>query len=98
MDGEKRKGDTPIPDNLEEVLNEPQRRALPGIVQSGWELRFLRRPLFQEPVLLLRNPNNNRTGVLDRDGRIKIRADIKVRYQENQARTIQSDEPLVWTK
>ena len=98
MDGERRKGDAPIPDNLEEVLNEPQRRALPGIVQAGWELRFLRRPLFQEPVLLLHNHSNNRTGILDREGKINIRAGIKVRYQENQTRTIQSDEPLVWTK
>jgi hypothetical protein len=96
VDNEKRKGDIPIPDNLEEVLNEAQRQALPGIVNSGWELRFLRRPMFQEPVLVLRN--DNRTGILDTDGRIKIQADIKVRDQENQTQTTQSDKPLVWTK
>jgi hypothetical protein len=98
MDNEKRKGDIPIPDNLEEMLNEAQRQALPGIVNSGWELQFLRRPLFQELVLVLHNPNDNRTGILDTDGRIKIQADIKVRDQEDQTQTTQSDKPLVWTK
>jgi hypothetical protein len=98
VDDEKRKGDNPIPDNLEELLNKAQRQALPGIVLSGWELRFLRRPLFQEPVLLLSNPNNNRTGILDTNGRIKIHADVKVRDQKNQTQTTQPDKPLVWTK
>ena len=79
MDREKRKGDIPIPDNLKEMLNESQWRALSGIAYSGWELQFIRRPLFQEPVLVIYNPDGDRTGILDKDGNIKIQSGIMVR-------------------
>lgn len=98
MDREKRKGDTPIPDNLEAVLNKAQWRALAGVELMGWELRFVRRKLFQEPVPVLRNRNDNRTGILGEDGKITIQADIKLREWEIQARTPPSSNPLVWTK
>jgi len=40
---ERRAGNSPIPENLKEILGEVQWQALPGIKYSGWELRFLRR-------------------------------------------------------
>jgi hypothetical protein len=87
MDREKRKGAITIPDNLQEMLNEVQRRALPGIECLGWEPRFLRRPLFMAPVLVMHNFNDGRIGILDEDGRIIIQTNIKVREQENQTQT-----------
>jgi hypothetical protein len=98
VDIERRKGYTPIPDNLEVLLNEQQFQALPSILRSGWELRFLRRPLFQEPVFVLHHPDGNRTGILDTDGRVKIQPELKMRGQEFLLQTIQPDKPLVWTK
>jgi hypothetical protein len=87
MDREKRKGNTLIPDNLEEMLSEAQRQALPGIKYLGWEPRFLRKQLFQVPVLVMYNSNDGRIGLMDEDGRIRIQANIKVREQESQTRT-----------
>ena len=87
MDREKRKGDTSIPDNLEEMLNKAQRKALPGIKFLRWEPQFLRKPLFKAPVLVLRNSNDGRTGIMDEDGRIRMPANIKVREQESQTQT-----------
>ena len=81
MDREKRKGNIPLPKNLKEVLNEAQWQVLSGIEYAGWELRFLRRPLFQEPMLFIQNPNDGRIGILDKDGSIKIQSNIKVREQ-----------------
>jgi len=98
VDKERRKGDTPIPDNLEDLLNEQQSRALPGILRSGWELRFLRRPLFQEPVFVLHHPDGNRTAILDTNGRVKVQAELRMRDQESQLQTMQPNKPLVWTK
>ena len=68
MTQEKRKGNAPLPDNLEAVLSDAQRRALPGLELSGWKPRFLRRPLFQEPELVIYNPVDQRAGVLGGDG------------------------------
>ncbi len=87
MDEEKRKGDISIPGNLKEMLNEVQRQALPGIEYSGWEPRFLRKPLFRAPVLVVRNSNDGRIGIMDENGSIGIQADIKVRDQESQTQT-----------
>jgi len=87
MDREKRKGDIPIPDNLEEMLNKVQWQSLPGIECLGWEPRFLRKPLFMKPVLVMYNSNDGRIGILDEDGRLIIQTNIKVREQENQTHT-----------
>ena len=85
MDREKRKGDIPIPDNLKEVLNDAQWRALSGIEYSGWELQFVRRPLFQEPILVVHYPNDYRIGILDKDGKINMQPEIRVRELEKPA-------------
>lgn len=98
MDREKRKGNIPIPENLKEVLNEAQWQALSGIKYTGWELRFLRRPLFQEPVLFIQNTNNGRIGILDKDGSVKIQSNIKVREQGEQAHIPESGYSSVWTR
>jgi hypothetical protein len=98
MGREKRKGEISIPANLEEMLNEAQKQALPGIEYLGWELRFLRKPLFQEPVFVVQNTNDGRIGTMDGDGRIRLQANIKVRKQASQAQTPLPSNPLVWTK
>ena len=81
MDREKRKSDTSIPANLEEMLSEAQQQALAGIKYSGWEPRFLRKPMFQAPELVMQNSSDGRTGILDVDGRIKVQ-NIKIREPE----------------
>ena len=81
MDQDKRKGGISIPENLKEILNEAQWQALSGIKYSGWELRFLRKPVFQAPELVIQNSSDGRTGILDVDGRIRIK-NIKMREPE----------------
>jgi len=86
VDREKRKGDISMPPNLEEILNEAQLQALPGIKYLGWEPRFLRKPMFQAPELVMQNSSDGRTGILDVDGRIRMWT-ITVREQESQTQT-----------
>ena len=81
MDRERRKGGVPIPENLIEILTEAQWQALSGIKYSGWELRFLRKPVFQAPQLVIQNSDDGRTGILDVDGKIRIQ-NIKIRKPE----------------
>ena len=86
MDREKRKSDISIPPNLEELLNEAQQQALPGIKYSGWEPLFLRKAMFQAPELVMQNSSDGKTGILDMVGSIRIQ-NIKVREQECQTQT-----------
>lgn len=79
MDSEKRKGVKPVPDRLEDVLNEMQMRALHQLERFGWQLRFVRKPLFQEPVAVVFSAEGDKIGVLEDDGRINMEPDIKLR-------------------
>jgi len=98
MDREKRKDSVPIPENFEELLNKAQLQALPGMKHAGWEVQFLRTPLFQEPVLVVKNSKDGRIGILDKDGVIKIQADLKVREPVTLTEDTQPCNPLIWTK
>lgn len=79
MDSERRKGDKPIPDNLKGTLNEAQLIALPALERFGWELRFVRRPLFQEAVPVVCNAEGTMLGVLEEDGRLNLQSAVQIR-------------------
>jgi hypothetical protein len=76
---EKRTGESPVPDNLEDYLNEAQIRALRQIENFGWELKFVRRPLFQEPIAVIINTDGDRVGTLETDGRIDLQQNFDLR-------------------
>jgi len=76
---DKRKGDKPIPDNLKDHLNADQLAQLVTIEKFGWSLKYIRRPLFQECVVVVVNPDGSSIGVLERDGRLNLEPDIETR-------------------
>lgn len=79
MDREKRKGEKPVPDKLDETLNPAQLLALRQIENYGWSLRFVRRPLFQDPVPVVVSADGDTIGILEDDGRVNMQPDIKLR-------------------
>jgi hypothetical protein len=76
---EKRKGEAAVPDNLEDYLNVTQVNALRQIENFGWELKFVRRPLFQEPIAVIINTDGDRIGTLEPDGRIDLHQEFNLR-------------------
>jgi len=87
VDRERRNGDKPIPDNLEDTLNDAQLMALPALERFGWELRFVRRPLFQEAVPVVCNAEGTMVGVLEEDGRLNLEVDVQIRESTTTAGT-----------
>lgn len=79
MQYERRKGEKPIPDNYKSLLNEAQIIALNRLTAFGWNLKFVRRPLFQEPVPVLWNAHGNKIALLEEDGKLNMKPDIKIR-------------------
>jgi hypothetical protein len=79
MENEKRKGAKPIPDHLDDHLNEVQLLALRRMESFGWHIRFVRRPLFQQVVVVITDAKGEKIGVLDEDGRVNLEPDIEVR-------------------
>ncbi|GAA4106467.1 hypothetical protein [Zhongshania borealis] len=79
MDRDQRKGDDLIPENVDKFLNPAQRAALQQLESFGWQLQLIRRPLFQDPVVVVVNPEGRKLGVLESDGRINMQKDIEFR-------------------
>lgn len=79
MDNERRKGVKPVPENFEELLNEAQLRTLRSIGRFGWQLHFIRRPLFQELVPVLINSESDKCAVLEDNGSINEQANLDIR-------------------
>lgn len=79
---EKRQGKVPVPDNLDTLLNDQQLSALRQIETFGWQLHFVRRPLFQEPVAGIISPEGDKLATLEKDGRINLMPDSDVRSED----------------
>lgn len=65
---EKRNREEPIPSNIGEYLNQLQIATLHKIEQFGWQLWFIRRPLFQDVIAVVADTNHSSTAVLELDG------------------------------
>jgi hypothetical protein len=53
---------------LRNLLNEEQLMTLRDLERFGWELRFVRRPLFQDPIPVLVDGDRKTFSVLKPDG------------------------------
>ena len=79
MDNERRKGVKPVPENFEELLNEAQLRTLRSIRRFGWQLHFIRRPLFQEVVPVLISGDGDKCAFLEANGSINEQVNLDIR-------------------
>lgn len=53
---------------LKRELNEDQRLALADLEKFGWELKFIRRPMFQQPIPVVFDSSRRHYAVLNTDG------------------------------
>ncbi len=81
MKREKRNDEAPIPADLEKTLSLEQMMTLRQIENFGWQVAFVRRPLFQESVVVVANSNNQKFGVLEDTGELNLQAEIRLRKQ-----------------
>jgi hypothetical protein len=98
MENDRRCDVAQIPMQMDEVLNEAQRKALPGVLYSGWEPCFMRKRMFLEPEIVMLNRNDNRFCIFEYDGTIRLQGGIKVREEDNLVDSAMPVEPPVWTK
>jgi hypothetical protein len=81
MTVDKRKGEKAIPDHVSSYLSHDQQAVLHKIEGFGWELKIVRRPLFEESVVIVISPDGKSIGVLEKDGRLNMQADISLREE-----------------
>jgi hypothetical protein len=58
--------------------------------KRGWSLKFVRRPVFQTPTVVLAYRNGRKLGLLEEDGKVNERARIALRG----AASVSEAEPL----
>ena len=64
---------------LRAELSEAQLDTLAELERYGWELKFIRHPLFQDPVAVLMDPDRKDCAVLARDGVLQARHRLRLR-------------------
>lgn len=70
MKKERRKGLPPVPEDIRRVLSVEQKIALKELESFGWLIDYIRRPLFQEPRVIVRNPATGKRAVIEADGTV----------------------------
>ena len=79
MDADKRKGEAPVPDHVKNYLNNDQLLSLRKLEGYGWTLYFIRRPMFQDVVPVVKSPDGKETAILMDDGELDTTTDIHIR-------------------
>ena len=76
---DKRGTQEPIPSDLTAYLTPTQFRSLSHLDGFGWQLAFIRRPLFEDPLVVLSSPEGKQYAILEIDGSLNLEPIIRVR-------------------
>lgn len=76
---ERRRGAPLDPDALREGLTPAQLKALATLEQFGWTLRFVRRPMFLEPVPVAFDRSGEKWVVIEPDGSLNENPGFRIR-------------------
>lgn len=69
----------PIPSNLDYYLNAPQLHTLHNLESSGWSLLFVRRPLFESPMVVVQSPGAQTFAAIELDGTLDLEPPMLLR-------------------
>lgn len=64
---------------LKRLLNDEQRDTLSSLERFGWELKFIRRPLFQQSIAVVFDSDRKRFAILEPDGSLNENPDLVIR-------------------
>lgn len=69
----------PVPENPAILLNAVQMATLEQIQSFGYRLKFIRRPLFQPPTIVVENSDQQKFAVLEEDGSVNLAHNLTIR-------------------
>lgn len=76
---ERRVGQVAVPENIKSILTDMQHQALARLEGFGWSIAFVRRPIFQNDVVVLFDQSGKRHAILNEDGSLDTTTDLQVR-------------------
>lgn len=72
----------PIPENLAYFLSDGQLSALDNLENHGWRVFFIRRPLFEQPTVVVADSDLSRYAAIDVDGTLDFERPLLLRAHE----------------
>jgi hypothetical protein len=78
-DKERRSGNRELSSVLKRQLNDAQLMTLRGLESFGWELKFIRRKPFQEPIAVIFDGDRRKFAVLESDGSLNESPAFEIR-------------------
>jgi hypothetical protein len=79
MEKERRSGYKELSSVLKRQLNDAQLLTLRGLEGFGWELKFIRRKPFQEPIAVIFDGDRKTFAVLEADGSLNESPSFEIR-------------------
>jgi hypothetical protein len=79
VDKERRRNLSPQQIALRRELNEAQQMTLASLEPFGWELKFVRRPMFQAAIPVVFDGDRKKFAVLEADGTLNENPGFKIR-------------------
>lgn len=76
---EKRGTQAAIPMALARYVSDIQLAALRSLESFGWQLAFIRRPLFMQSIVVVESPDKRKIAVLEQDGSVNTDGFIALR-------------------
>lgn len=76
---DKRGTQDPVPQDLKCCINDSQYRALMNLESFGWQLAFIRRPLFEPATVVILSPEGKQFAVIEDDGGLNLAPSIPLR-------------------
>ena len=76
---ERRTGYKELSSVLKRQLNDAQLMTLRGLESFGWELKFIRRKPFQEPIAVIFDGDRKKFAVLEADGSLNESPSFEIR-------------------
>jgi len=77
---ERRKDEQRTPRELRADLNEAQRLTLSELERYGWQLKFVRRPIFQPSIPVVFDADRKTYAVLEADGTLNEHPLFEIRH------------------
>ena len=68
-----------VPDDIKARRTSEQLLTVARLEGFGWSIKFVRRPLFQDHVVVLFDPSGKRHAILEEDGSLDTTTEIQVR-------------------
>jgi hypothetical protein len=72
----------PIPEHIEDHINQAQTLSLRKLQLTGWKLEFVRRSTGSDAVVFVTNPNQQKIGTIEKSGLVDTYPKIPLRVYD----------------